>query len=351
MKLSLHKNARTTPAVRNEIKAATGSERDLAQRFGVSRPTIRKWRAREGNQDASHCPHRLKTTLTEAQEAIVVELRQTLLLPLDDLLVLTREFLNPAASRSGLNRCLVRHGVSNLAALIAAQQPQEEAQTPPKAFKAYEPGFVHIDIKYLPQMPDEAARRYLYVAIDRATRWVHLEVLDDKEAATASGFLLRVVEKAPFILRKCLTDNGKEFTDRYCATGERQPTGRHAFDLACAAQSIEHRLSPPRHPQTNGMVERFNGRIAEVLNTHRFDDRDDLEHTLLHYLRVYNNHIPQRALGHLTPLQAIQEWRAKRPELFNNTVNNQAGLDTSPIPPGGSSTCWRRGARRESWSG
>jgi len=75
--------------------------------------------------------------------------------------VVTREFLNPAVSRSGLNRCLARHGVSNLATLIAAQQPQEEVQTPPKAFKAYVPGFLHIDIKYLPQMPDEAARRYM----------------------------------------------------------------------------------------------------------------------------------------------------------------------------------------------
>jgi len=193
------------------------------------------------------------------------------------------------------------------------------------------PGFLHIDIKYLPQMPDEAARRYLYVAIDRATRWVHLEILDNKEAATAAGFLVRVIDKAPFDVYKCLTDNGKEFTDRYCTTGERQPTGRHAFDLACAAHAIEHRLSPPRHPQTNGMVERFNGRIAEVLNTHRFDDSKDLEHTLIHYLRVYNDHIPQRALGHLTPRQAIQEWRIKRPDLFTKPDNNQAGLDSGEI--------------------
>jgi hypothetical protein len=41
----------------------------------------------------------------------------------------------------------------------------------PHAMEDYEPGFIHIDIKYLPQMPDETARRYLFVAIDRATRW------------------------------------------------------------------------------------------------------------------------------------------------------------------------------------
>jgi len=41
---------------------------------------------------------------------------------------------------------------------------------PKKSFKDYAPGFVHVDIKYLPQMQDETARRYRFVAIDRATR-------------------------------------------------------------------------------------------------------------------------------------------------------------------------------------
>jgi len=97
----------------------------------------------------------------------VVELRKTLLLSLDDLLAVTHEFIHPAVSRSGLDRCLRRHGISTLKALM----PQEEgAKTPVKTFKAYAPGFVHVTIS------------------------------------------------------KVLTDNGKEFTDRFCATGERQPT-------------------------------------------------------------------------------------------------------------------------------
>lgn len=91
-----------------------------------------------------------------------------LLLPLDDLLVVAREFINPAVSRSGLDRCLQRHGVGSLRELQAEASGESEA--PPKSFKDYMPGFVHVDIKYLPQMPDEKARRYLFVAIDRATR-------------------------------------------------------------------------------------------------------------------------------------------------------------------------------------
>ena len=97
--------------------------------------------------------------------------RRMLLLPLTDLLVVVREFINPAVSRSGLDRCLVRHEVPNLRELQAqARADAGEAEASIKTFKGDEPGFLKLDIKYLPQMPDEAARRYLFVAIDRATR-------------------------------------------------------------------------------------------------------------------------------------------------------------------------------------
>jgi hypothetical protein len=96
----------------------------------------------------------------------------------------TREFLCPEVSRSGLDRCLRRHGVGNLRDLLP-----KEAKAPRKAFKTYEPGFLHLDVKYLPQMADEKKRRYLFVAIDRATRWVYLEVKEDKTAKSASAFL------------------------------------------------------------------------------------------------------------------------------------------------------------------
>ena len=92
----------------------------------------------------------------------------------------------------------------------------------------------------------------------------------------AAAFLKRLVGKAPFKINKILTDNGKEFTDRFVANGERKPTGEHAFDKQCAAHNIEHRLIKPRYPQTNGMVERFNGRVSDILQTTRFDSAEDL---------------------------------------------------------------------------
>ena len=58
--------------------------------------------------------------------------------------------------------------------------------------------------------------------------------------------------------------------------------------MLCAELGIEHRLTPPKSPQTNGMVERVNGRISDVLKTNRFDSALDLEQTLMRYVHLYN---------------------------------------------------------------
>ena len=74
---------------------------------------------------------------------------------------------------------------------------------------------------------------------------------------------------------------------------KRAATGSHEFDTLCAALEIEHRLTPPKSPQTNGMVERFNGRIEEVLQSHHFRSGEELETTLHRYVWLYNQQLPQ----------------------------------------------------------
>jgi transposase InsO family protein len=323
MMIALHKNARTTPAIRAEMALSGDSVSTLAQRYSVSESTARKWKGRDSFVDASHTPHRLQTTLTAAQEIIVVELRKTLLLPLDDLLAVTREFICDKATRSGLDRCLRRHGVGNLNAL----KPKEPAP-PHKTFKSYEPGFIHVDVKYLPQMPDESDRRYLFVAIDRATRWVFVQIKKHKTAASAHAFLKALHKACPLRMQKILTDNGKEFTDRLFASRERQATGQHEFDKLCQALGLEHRLTKPRTPRTNGMVERFNGRIADVLKTHRFLSGEDLQQTLLRYVALYNHHLPQSALKSKTPIQTMKNWYASHPHLFVKRPYDHPGCDS-----------------------
>ena len=292
MLINLHKQATKTPKVRAAIQASDDAGTALAERFGVTAQTIYKWRKRDSVEDRSHTPHRLQTTLTPAQEAVAVALRKTLLVSLDDLLAVVREFLNPHASRSGLDRCLRRHGVGNLRDLQA-----KEARPKHSAFKAYEPGYIHIDVKYLPQMADETSRRYLFVAIDRATRWVFIRIFTAKTAANARRFLRDLERSCPIRIRTILTDNGKEFTDRLFGLRKRAATGEHEFDTLCAALEIEHRLTPPKSPQTNGMVERFNGRIEEVLQSHHFGSGEVLK-TMLQPLRLaLQTVVPAISLG------------------------------------------------------
>ena len=136
MLIHLHKQATTTPMVRAAIQASTEPASALAERYGTTEQTVYKWKHRDSVHDRSHTPHRLQTTLTPAQEAVAVVLRKTLLVSIDDLLAVVREFLNPDVSRSGLDRCLRRHGVGNLRDL-QAKDPRPKH----KAFKAYEPGY------------------------------------------------------------------------------------------------------------------------------------------------------------------------------------------------------------------
>ena len=60
----------------------------------------------------------------------------------------------------------------------------------------------------LPQMQDEDKRRYVFVAIDRATRWVFIAIKQHKTAAAARSFLAAVRKAAAFQIHTILTDNG-----------------------------------------------------------------------------------------------------------------------------------------------
>ena len=75
------------------------------------------------------------------------------------------------------------------------------------------------------------------------------------------------------------------------------------------------------------MVERFNGRIADVLKTHRLNGREDMEQTLLRYVALYNHQLPQSALGSKTPMQAMKDRYQSHPHLFHKRPYDRPGCD------------------------
>ncbi|MFT6105519.1 MAG: hypothetical protein ACJA1E_001953 [Paracoccaceae bacterium] len=136
-------------------------------------------------------------------------------------------------------------------------------------------------------------------------------------------------------------DNRKEFTDRLSGLRKRAQSGKHEFDKLCTALDIEHRLTPPGSPQTNGpplgdcgqspdgqRVERFNGRIEEVLQGHHFQSGEELEATPHRYVWLYNQQLPRSALGSKTPLQVMKDWHNLKPELFKKQPYYRPGCDS-----------------------
>ena len=178
--LAIHPNARTTPAVRAEIACSHESSGVLAKRYGVSTETIRKWRKRgpADCQDRSARPHTLPWKASEEERAIVCALRRATGFPLDDLTFIVTHFL-PHLNRDAVYRILKSEGLNRLPRADRSRRPHAD-------FKDYEVGFVHMDVKHLPKLQDRdgvTRKRYLYVAIDRASRYVHLAVKDNETSA------------------------------------------------------------------------------------------------------------------------------------------------------------------------
>ncbi|WP_231363696.1 hypothetical protein [Verrucomicrobium sp. 3C] len=123
---------------------------------------------------------------------------------------------------------------------------------------------------------------------------VFLAVKRAKTPEAARSFLHALAKAAPVKIQTILTDNGKEFTDRVFGQEPKDATGSHEFDALCQALGIERRLTKPKSPRPDGMVERFNGRLAQILRTHHFQSSLDLKTTLDRYAWLYKRTPPSK---------------------------------------------------------
>jgi transposase InsO family protein len=307
--LAIHPNARTTPAVRAEIARSAEPTGELAKRFGVSTETVRKWRQRGAAdcRDRSGRPHKPPWKASEEERAVVCALRRATGFPLDDLTFVVAHFL-PHLNRDAVYRILKAAGLGRLPRAATPEKPAGK-------FKEYELGFVHMDVKHLPKLrtaDGELRKRFLFVAIDRRSRSVHLAVRDDETEASAKAFLEEAIAAFPFRVTHVLTDRGS------CFTAE-------GFERRCRELGVEHRKTRPYTPRTNGprpaaagradgdgssalrsMVERFNGRVQrEVLGITVASHRD-LERLLAGFNQAYNAR-RQRVLGGSSPDEVVKE--------------------------------------------
>ena len=317
----LHGSATTTEAVRRAIQHSQESLRALAGRYGINQKTVAKWKKRSSVSDTPTGPKNPKSTvLSIEEEAIIVVFRKHTLLPLDDCLYALQAAI-PNLTRSSLHRCLQRHGISRLPD-VGGDKPDK------KKFKSYPIGYFHIDIA---EVQTAEGKLYLYVAIDRTSKFALVQLVQKTGRTSASAFLVALIAAVPYKIHTVLTDNGVQFTypPRY-ADG---PTARymtHMFDMRCRENGIEHRLTKIKHPWTNGQVERMNRTIKDAtVKRYHCDSHRQLKAHLTDFIDAYNFGKRLKTLKGLTPYEYICKVWTHEPERFRiNPIHHMPGPNT-----------------------
>jgi len=311
----LHGSAKTTEAVRRAIQNSQESLNILAGKYGINPKTVHKWKRRDSVSDSPMGPKKsLSTVLSLEEEAICIALRKHTLLPLDDCLYALQATI-PHLTRSSLHRCFQRHNINRL--------PAVEGDKPPKKkFKTYPIGYFHIDIA---EVRTEEGKLYLFVAIDRTSKFVYVELLEKYGKMEAAQFLRNLIKAVPYKIHTILTDNGIQFTNRKVD----QYAWMHIFDRVCHEHNIEHRLTKVNHPWTNGQVERMNRTLKEAtVKRYYYDNHSQLKQHLYDFVNAYNFAKRLKALRSLTPYEFIcQQW-TKNPEPFIiDPIHHTMGLN------------------------
>ena len=311
----LHGCATTTAALRRTIQNSQESLSAMSARYHINVKTVAKWRKRTTIKDSPMGPLQPHSTvLTAEQEAVIVAFRQQTLLPLDDCLYALQSSI-PNLTRSSLHRCLQRHGISRL--------PEIEGEKPSKKkFAKYPIGYFHIDIA---EVCTEQGRLYLFVAIDRTSKFAYAELHINQTRDTACRFLRQLISVVPYHIHTVLTDNGIQFTNRQ----KDKWAFMHLFDCICRQHKIEHRLTKVNHPWTNGQVERMNRTLKEAtVKRYYYETHEQLKEHLKLFLTAYNFARRLKTLNGLTSYEYIVKcWQNDKERFKLNPSHHTLGLN------------------------
>ena len=172
----------------------------------------------------------------------------------------------------------------------------------------------------------EEKKYYLFVAIDRATRTLYYKIYNAKTSTNAEHFMLQCLNFFPFGITHVLSDNGLEFTNKLIKNKKGEfCTKPSKLDLVCEKEGVEHRLTKPGIPKTNGMVEKANdiikqktGKITDYQNLQEMNN--DMMKFLIFY-NLYRRHGSLRKeLKVKTPFNAVEKWRELDPDIFKEPL-------------------------------
>jgi transposase InsO family protein len=177
---------------------------------------------------------------------------------------------------------------------------------------------------------------YLFVAIDRASKFAVAQLVDKANTQAARAFLEVLVAAAPYRVEIVLTDNGIQFAD--LPKNRSGPTAGlrgHPFDRACAEHGIKHRLTKPNHPWTNGQVERMNRTIKETtVKRYHYESQNQLIRHLADFVAAYNSARRLKTLNGLTPFEFVCKRSTIEPQRFKlNPLQQMSGLNREGPDP------------------
>jgi transposase InsO family protein len=301
-RVKLHRNAKTTPAMRalliHRIRQEAWPPTQAAVAAGVSLRTVYKWlrRYRLGGrpalEDRSSRPHRSPRQTAPAQITAIVTSRQARL-------TAWAIAVRTQVPRSTVARILARVGLNRLSRLA-----------PPAPVRRYEyptaGALVHLDIKPLARILRVGHRihgdrraivkgagwEYVHVAVDDYSRVAYVEVLPDQTGRTTAAFLRRTVHwfaRRGIVVHRVLTDNGGAYRS-------------DAFGAAADRAALRRLRSRPYRPQTNGKAERFiQTMLREWAYVAAYTSSSRRTRALRPWLRYYNTARPHTALRYLAP--------------------------------------------------
>lgn len=300
--MNAHKNARTTPYVR-ELMAARRAEGwsvgEIAEAAGVSARTVYKWLARSSAENRSSRARRLANRLPDAAIEQIARLRR------EHRLTATRIARRLRLARSTVAGWLARLGMGRLSRL--------DPKPPIQRYERERAGeIVHLDIKKLGrfQRPGHRATGsrigsrnthvgwdFVHVAIDDATRLAYAEILPDEKQESACAFLdraLRWMRTRRVSVERVMTDNGAAYRSKRFAATLKDAGARHLF-------------TRPYTPRTNGKAERFiQTLLREWAYAKLYASSGRRNAALPHFIDRYNRRRPHASLAGRTPAEALQ---------------------------------------------
>lgn len=261
--MQMHKRIRLTPLDRQEIwrlySSGTWQVKALAEKFGVSRPTLYK--------------------------------------------VIQRARLQEFAPRKSTNKrfMAVKFGIKRLAKVERTLEEKKKREAR-RYNKRYPGELMHFDCKRLKLLKGEdrsLARDYLFVAIDDYSRELYAAILPDKTQMSAATFLAQVLEECPYSIEAAYSDNGREFKGN-C---------QHVFAALCEANSIRQKFTRPGRPQTNGKAERVIRTLMDMwYDQFIFTGRTDRAQSLGRFVNFYNTVKPHKGIDNQTPYEKLQTY-------------------------------------------